>query len=171
MNRFGKLSLVIGGYGLALAGAFGASFLENLRQSLLTPQPSQGMGAFSESFVFAGALAFLSIPPTALGFWFLRPQKKLWTFLAYAAPALALTAPLAVLVCAVFRVFTLWKGPWAFLDFLGLVRIFATPVMATAFGILSFIAPEAKTRRALWVSAAIELLVAACIFIRFILFQ
>jgi hypothetical protein len=129
------------------------------------------MAAFSESFMFLGTLAVLSIPPTALGLWFLRGNEKAWRFLSYAAPAFSLTAVLAVIINSILNYLKLWDGVWALIDFIGMIRIFATPVMAGAYGVIALIAPNGRARRPLLISMAMELFVTTYTVIYFLLFN
>jgi hypothetical protein len=156
MSKLFKLGLVLLGYVLAFVAAYIISWLrERALQEMDPAQFSGGMQAFGDMLFFLGLFGALSLIPTAMALWFLRPFLKFWNFLSIAALYMASTAPVAVIL------FLLTHSPmlpdWVkIISFISLMKIMATPFFAFGFLITAFISPPQPRRWALFTAAAIE---------------
>jgi len=152
-----KTACVAAGYILALAVASAAEYIRYLFTQGPAAQAASGMYAGGDFMLFLGVLGFMSIFPTALGLYFLRPFKKFWVVFAYGALALALTAPLAEVTLMTLKTLQLCQAPlWDVVYLLGLLRIFATGVLAPGFALMAWVAPQKGPRLILLVAAGIE---------------
>ncbi len=156
-NFWLKTACVALGYLLALALACAAEYIRYLFTQGPAAQAAGGMYAGGDFFLFLGVLGFMSIFPTLLGLYFLRPFGKFWVFFAYGSLLLAFTGPLAEAALKAQQVFQLGQAGWLFwLNPLGIMRILATTVLAPGFALMALVAPQKGPRLILLVSAGIE---------------
>jgi hypothetical protein len=171
MNRIAKITLVLGGYATALLVAIVAFYLRQLATQGPDAQASSGMYAFGDAVLFLGVLGVLSVFPTALALFFLRPYEKVWRFYSVASLAFASTALAAELVNTALRVFGLYQSHWMVLGFFTLQRVFATPIFTLGFFICAFLAPDKRSRRSLLIAAGIEVAVGGYALIHLLIWQ
>jgi hypothetical protein len=154
--------LVIAGYAVAFVVAFVISYLrERVMQANDPVQFSGGMQAAGDFLFIAGLFGALSLIPTAMALYFLRPYPKFWNFISIAALIMGSTAPIAVIL------FLLTHSPilpnWVkVISFVSLMKIISTPFFAFGFLITAFISPPQSRRWALFAAAAMEGAVCAC---------
>lgn len=165
MSRISKVGIVLGGYAAALLVACTAFYARQLLAHYVAPQASSGMQAFGDLLFIAGLFAFLSLLPTALALYFLRPVEKFWVVLSIAALVLAATGPVAA---ATIR--SLASNPaFAYLGFFLLLRVLGAFLLGLGFLVCAVIAPVRRARLLLLVAAGIEGLVSAyafyCLFV------
>jgi len=165
MSRISKVGVVLGGYAGALLAAFAASYIRGHFTRYDPSQASGGMQAFGDFIFFAGLFAFLSLLPTALAFYFLRPFEKFWTVFSIASLALAATGPLAA---ATMRSLDRSNSFGALLGFFQLLRILGAFLLGLGFLVTAIIAPVRRARLLLLVSAGIEGVV--CVYVFYCLF-
>jgi hypothetical protein len=101
----------------------------------------------------------LSLLPTALALYFLRPYGKFWTVLSWGSVAVAVSGPLAVAGMQLHQI----GGGMAGL--LGFERLIASPFLSVGFVIGAVIAPGGRPRRALFAAAVIEVTLIAYVFL------
>jgi hypothetical protein len=155
MSRLSKLAVVLAGYVAALFVSCAAFYSWT---QLNTSQGSQGMQAFGDTVMFVGLFCVLSLIPTGLGLYFLRPFEKLWTAFSIASLMFAATGPFAAM--------TRWvhQSGWTTVELLGFPRIMAAPVLGLGLLICGVIAPTRRSRLALLAAAGIEIAVSAYVF-------
>jgi hypothetical protein len=158
-----KLGLVLAGYALALAGACEALWIRLLNTQDPATQASSGMYAFGDFLCLIGTFGILSLAPTGLALYFLRPWKIFWTAFALGALMLAVAGPIAA--CVLMR----WQpeGLLTAIAFIG--QSFGAPLLAVGFLISTIIAP---TRHARWllllaslIEGAVSVYVVVCLFV------
>jgi hypothetical protein len=155
MSRFGKVCLVVAGYGMAFAIASVVVALYVAATDGPDRQASSGMHAFGDSLFFLGIFGVASVPATGAALYFLRPYPRFWSALSRAALGIAATALLAVVVYFAGRTATAASalGMWAAL---AVLRLLATPLMALGFLLSALFAPGRAARNGLLVDTAIE---------------
>jgi hypothetical protein len=160
VNKYGKAGIVVAGYAAALVAAGVAVWLHDL----LIPAADAhgGMSAFGDSILFLIVFGVLSLAPTALALYWLRPVVKFWSLFSMAALVLAVTGPAAVAICILISARHAQDASWGFAQFLGWLRIAGAPLLAVGFLICAAIAPVRRPRRALLAAAAVE--VAVCMY-------
>lgn len=95
MTNRAKWALVLGGYAAALLAAATAWWWQGLWRR--ADPASAGMQAFGDALLAAGVFGALSLVPTGLAVWLLRPAVRRWALAVAALLALA-GAGLAALV-------------------------------------------------------------------------
>jgi len=146
MSNLSKLGIVLGGYAAALIAALATTYL----WTWLNPSPaSQGMQAFGDSLLFFTVFGLMSLLPTGLGLYFLRPFGGFWTVFSLASLVFAATGPFAAIKPV---------------GFLSVARAMAAPLFGLGFLICGVIAPAWRTRWILFASAATEFAVGAYAF-------
>jgi hypothetical protein len=151
-----KLAVVVLGYAAAPILAFaGASLLSWAKGTSNDPG---GMAAFGDLLGFIGLLGILSLPPTALALYFLRPFAKFWTIFSIASLSLA---TLGVVSAALMGKQHL--PPWSMLlvGFFGLVIVLGAPLLGISFLGFAWLAPKGSSRSRLIAAATIEFAVCA----------
>jgi hypothetical protein len=160
MSGLSKLGVVLAGYVATLFVACGAAYF----WTLLNPSPgSQGMQAFGDTLLFVGLFCVMSLVPTGLAFYFLRPFEKFWTVFSIASLVFAATGPFAAM--------TRWlnQSGWTTVEVLGLPRVMAAPLFGLGFLTCAVIAPTRRSRWVLLAAAGIEFAVSVyaffCLFV------
>ena len=157
-----KAALVVGGYAFAFAVGLAAVALEVRRTNALTPPPSDGMAAFSESLLFMAAFGAVALFPTAGALYFLRPVARFW----WLASGLALVIAASGLGAGGVFVFGNPSDGWTALAF---IRLMMAPFFVAGFALSAAFAPEGRWRRRLWVAVGIEGLGFACALAKWLL--
>ena len=150
--------IVILGYVAAFVVALAAFCVLTMIEDPLTSGVMNDFG----NLILCGALfGFLSIIPSGLALYYLRPFPKFWSVLGAVSVAFAITGPLAAVMLRRF------DGPgWqGMVGFFSLMRMFGAPVLAAAFVVGAIIAPRWKVRWALLSSSAVECVVAGYAFV------
>ena len=163
MKALVKSGVVLAGYVAAvlLASAALAVRLRNTQGP--DTEASAGMYAFGDAMLFLAVFGFAAIVPTGLAFYFLRPYRWFWTALSITALAIAATGFLA----ASIYILAAWCQPRSEQSFLmvwsalAVLRMLASPVLATGFAVFALIAPNRTSRWALAIAAGIDGAVAA----------
>ncbi len=160
MSGRSKLTVVLAGYGVALF----VSCTGLYAWTMLNPSPgSSGMQAFGDAVTFAGVFCFLSLFPTVLALYFLRPFEKLWMVLSVGALLFAATGPFAAMTKV------LHQTGWMSIEFFGLLRMMAAPLLALGLLACAVIAPSRRSRLGLFAAAGIEMVVSGyaffCLFV------
>jgi len=174
-SKFFKIGLVAVGYVAAFAAAWvGEDIYERLTW-VMRSQSSQGMVAEGDSILFFFLFGAAALVPTGLALYFTRSSLKFWSFLSIAAVAFALTGPLMEMANITMKALKLlelpMRMPWTLLSFLGLVRVFAAPLLAGAFFLSALIAPESSSRKKLLIAMGVETALCGFVFILYVFFQ
>jgi hypothetical protein len=161
MARWLKLAAVLAGYLLAFAAGAVAAWRYDVRVSSLPYDTSGGMYAGGQMMAALGTFLVVSLFPTLLGLWFMRPHPRFWKAVAAAALAFAGAGLVAVLSPLLVR------GPatgpaLVLLGLLQLAHLLGTPLWIAAFVALALLSPTRPARRLLVAATGVELLVAAC---------
>jgi hypothetical protein len=120
---------------------------------------SAGMYAFGDGLLFLAVFSVGSIPPTCLALFFLRPFHAFWPSLSIAALALAATSLSAVLIYAGAACGLVQSDFWQSWAALAVLRMLASPLLATGFLLACFLAPRPSSRWALLAATGIESIV------------
>lgn len=161
-----KIGLVLAGYAAALGLAVAAVYLESIVSQAVRGQNSQGMVAEGDSILFLAVFGFVSLFPTGLGLYFLRPYPRFWTIFSYVALVLAVTGPLAEAMNTSLRILQVFQSPWDIASFFGLARVFGAPILAAGFFATAWIAPDWKSRWKFLAACGIE--AALCFYVAFV---
>jgi hypothetical protein len=122
-------------------------------------QASAGMYAFADFLYFVGVLGVLSLAPTALGLYFLRPGERAWSWFSQGALVLAIVGPVAAVLVRPYQadsllVTALWLG-----------QILGSPLLVITFTAVSIFAPNRRTRWTLFAAGLAEGLVCLYAFV------
>jgi hypothetical protein len=157
-----KFAVVLGGYVAAFALACGAVAVRVAATSGPGTDASSGMYAFGDGLVFIAVFGAGAMLPTALAFFFLRPQRWFWIVLSVLAVAIGGTAIAAAVFYAIDSMLVLPdRSPLAMAGALGVMRMLVAPPLAGAFLLAAVFAPFRTPRWILVVAAGVECAVAA----------
>lgn len=156
-----RASAVLAGYVAALLAAAAAVHFRVLYTPQSGAEASAGMYLLGDALLFAAVFGLVALFPTGLALHYLRPHPRFWTGLSIASLALAVSGPAAALVAALSMSRQLSDHFWGIAVPLAFLRTFFAPLLATLWLIAGFIAPAQRSRRALFVAAAIEGVAAA----------
>ncbi len=166
MSRFVKFSVVLAGYTAAALAAGAALEIRLLNTQGPDVDASAGMYAFGDVMLFLAVFAFAALFPTGLALYLLRACRWIWTALAIAAPAIAVTGALAAAIYVLAACQALPpQSPLMIWAGLAVLRMLAAPPLAAAFVLSALIAPNRTSRWSLLAAAAIEGAVAAYAFL------
>ena len=157
MKTWMKVLLILAGYLAALIGAFLACWIND--HFLLPPDVRDtGMAAGGDMFLFTGVSVFLSFFPTSLALVFLRKNALFWSLFSKACLAFALGGFLLLVLDMTFHITQRRDlgGLAVMVMFLGMLRLFGTPILALGDGAFALIAPDPKVRRILLLAAGLE---------------
>jgi len=161
MGRWSKVGVVIAGYVAAVVAGVMAGWLYDARLEAMPYDTSGGMYAAGVMMASLGVFLVLSLAPTLLALWFLRPHTRFWNALAVSSIAFALAGLAAVLAPLVVR-----QPPQniglMLLSMLGLSQLLGVPLWLGAFMLFAFIAPTRQVRRKLVLAVAVEVVIGAC---------
>ena len=161
MSRWGKVGIVLGGYGLAFVAALVAGHLYNLRVSAFPYDTSGGMYAAGEAMSSLGAFLVVALAPTLAAFWFLRGSPRAWLTIAVGSLGFAVLGLIAVLMPLVYR-----ETPRDLLgvavSLLGLAQLLGVPFWLCAFALFAVLAPTRRSRRLLLGAVGLEVVIGVC---------
>jgi len=167
VNRWIKLVVVLGGYALALVVSVVTVALYDRRFTPAENQTMGGMIAGGEVMLGAGVFLLAALAPTGLALWFVRRHRPTWSVFSIASVAFAGVGLAAVLGMALQR--SEPHAPWlVFVDLFSVAHMLGWPVYLLGFGWFALLAPGNDLRRRLLVAAGIELVIAACSFVHFL---
>ena len=158
MRAAAKVGLVAAGY----VGAFlVASAVVAIYITSTSGPDRQTYGAmydFGDSILFLAVLAVAAVPATGAALFFLRPHRSFWLAICVAAPAVAVTALVAMIQYVAGQgaggaaAHTAWSA-------LAVLRILASPLFAGAFFLSGLLAPGRAFRLVLFTATLIEMVV------------
>ena len=157
MRAAAKVGLVAAGY----VGAFlVASAVVAVYVASTSGPDRQTYGAmydFGDSLLFLAVLAVAAVPATGAALFFLRPHRSFWLAICVAAPAVAVTALVAMIEYVAGQgagaaAHTSWSA-------LAVLRILASPLFAGAFFLSALLAPGRAFRLVLFTAGLIEMVV------------
>jgi hypothetical protein len=156
MNGLVKSGTVLGGYIIAVFVASVAVAIRIARTDGPDAQASAGMYAFGDALLFLAVFGVMSLVPTGMALFFLRPYRWFWTVLSLGTLALAATglAATAVYVWASYQ--ALPRSPLESWAALAVLRMLPAPLLATSFLLSGLLATTRSSRWALLVAAGIE---------------
>lgn len=146
MKVLERVLMVLCGYGVALGAAWVAVDLWQRSTQGPEAQASAGMYAFGDMILGMTVFGLAALVPTGLGFYFLRGAGRVWTVLAWAALAVALTAPAWALAMALDRRIPAGASLFHLFAALGVIRVFCAPLLGLAFGLGALFAPQGRPR-------------------------
>src|ERR1039458_7006482 len=98
------------------------------------PAPDIGSKwAFGDLLLFLAVFGIAALLPTGMAFFFLRPYRLFWTVLSIVAVVLAVTGVFATVVCVLASCCTVPCPPLEFCAALAVLRMLASPLLATSF--------------------------------------
>jgi hypothetical protein len=156
MKQFIKPGIVLVGYIIAFVLASQAVAIRIANTSGPDADASAGMYAFGDGILFLAVFGTVALLPTGLALVFLRPYHVFWTALSIMALALAVTglSAVSVYVAAYHGLLPGFaRQSWAAL---AVLRMLASPLLATCFLLAGIIAPARSSRWALLVATAME---------------
>jgi hypothetical protein len=168
MNRWKQLALVLGGYVLAVAAGVVAVVLYDRSFSPADSQAMGGMIAGGEMFLGAAVFGLVALVPTGLALWFSRGYPRLWSVFSIIGPTFALAGLAMVITTMATRGAVPTVPLLALAEFLGIVQMFASPLCFVAFLLFAALAPARHLRSRMLAGAAIEVAIAACALVRFL---
>jgi len=159
MSKLAKIGIILGGYSAAFTLA---SFLVYLRQMAVSPADlagSPGMYAFGDMTLFLAVFTLVAMLPTGFLLYFLRPFEKLWLVLSGFALAIAITAPVGVILSAMTMNLMGPRGPRTPLvtvGEIGFVRTMAAPLPFMVFLTFAIFAPSRRSRWSMLAATGLE---------------
>jgi hypothetical protein len=159
MGNFKKVLVVVCGY---VAAFTIASLIVYLRQ-LVTPAAalagSPGMYAFGDLMLFAGVFTLISLIPTGMTLYFLRPFEKIWVALSVFVLAIAVTAPVGAILSALTMKSMSpqpARSPLVIAGEFGFLRTMGAPLFFLVFLTFAIFAPSRRTRWSMLVATGFE---------------
>jgi hypothetical protein len=149
-----KVTLVAGGYILAVLVAIAAVALHTAMSNVAGGQASGGMSAFGDTVLFMGVFGVVALIPTGAALFFLRPYLLFWKLLSALGLVVAAMGVTAAILHAVGRNATV--SPLATLAGLSVLRILVSPILALAFFVCAALSPHRVPRLAFFTAAAME---------------
>ena len=168
MNRWIKLGIVLAGYVLAFVTSF---FMTALYDRQFSPEDNQTMGgmiAGGEMMYGSTIFVLVSLVPTGLALWFLRPSRRFWSAFSSAGLWFAIVGLAAVVAMLATTGMTDGVSLMLFVDLLSLVQMLGSPLWILSFALSAALAPAPDLRRRLLAALVIEFVIAACGFVHFI---
>jgi hypothetical protein len=169
MNRRMKVGLVLAGYAMAFAASILSVAIYDLRFSPADNQAMGGMIAGGEMMLGCAVFGLVSIVPTGLALWFLRGSRRFWSAFSAAGLAFAIVGLAAVLTPLAARGAMATVPVLVFVDLLGIAQMLGSPLWIGGFLLFAALAPARDLRRRMLLAAAIEIVVAACGLVHFLL--
>jgi hypothetical protein len=155
-----KISLVAGGYLMAVIVAAAAVILRVAFTSDPNAQASSGMYAFGDCLLFAGVFSAAALLPTAAGLYFLRPYPAFWMVFSWLCLTVAVTSLAAAAIYQCGRQ-AAEPSTLSTLASLSMLRVLMAPPLAIAFLLSALLGPSRNPRLVLLVATAMETLVSA----------
>jgi hypothetical protein len=168
MNRWTKLALVLAGYALAIASSIVSVLVYDSR---FTPADNQAMGgmiAGGEMMLAGAVFCALSLPPTGLALWFLRGSRRFWSAFSAAGIAFAVAGLAAVLTPLVAGRAMATEPALMLVGLVGIVQMLGSPLWIGGFVLFAALAPARDQRVGMLVAAAIEVVIAVCGLVHFL---
>jgi len=167
-SRWTRPAIVAAGYLSSMAVAVVAVVLYDNSFSAADQQAMGGMIA-GGGMMLGGAVFFLlSLVPTSVALWFLRENRLAWSVFTLAALAVAVVGLFAVFLPLAPRA---WLATVPALDLLGMLSplwMLSTPLWIGGFLLFAVLAPATDLRRRLLVATAIEVAIAGCGLVHFL---
>jgi len=157
-----KAGLVVAGYIVAFAIASAVVAIYVTATNGPDRQSSSGMYAFGDSLLFLAVFGVAAVPATGAALFFLRPYRSFWRVLSVAALGIAITGLAAFIDYVAARTADAASIPHAW-SALAVLRILVAPLLALAFLLSGFFAPNRSSRIALLVATVSEVAVFASI--------
>jgi hypothetical protein len=168
MNRWMKLGLVLAGYAFAFAASIVTVALYDRRFSPADNQTMGGMIAGGEMMLGFAVFAPVSLVPTGLALWFLRSSRQFWSAFTIAGLAFAIVGLAAVLMPIASRDAMVHVPALVLVGLLGIVQMMGAPLWLGGFLLFAALAPARDMRRRMLVAAGIEVVIAACGLVHFL---
>ena len=156
MDALVKVGAVLAGYVVAVLVASAAVAVRLADTSGPDAQASAGMYAFGDLLLFVAVFGVVALLPTGMALFFLRPCRLFWTVLSIAALVLAATGVFATAVCVLASCWTVPCRPLEFCAALAVLRMLASPLLATSLLLSVFVAPDWTSRWVLLAATGIE---------------
>ncbi len=122
--------------------------------------------------ISGGALfALFSLAPTGLALWFLRHRRKIWSAFSSASLAFAIVGLVAVLAAPAIDQWATRLPVLVLLGLLALAQMLGSPLWIGSFALFAALAPARDLRRRMLVALMIEVVIAACGLIHFLVTQ
>lgn len=163
-----KTGLVLAGYAAAVLAAMAAVAVRLSNTQGPDADASAGMYAFGDGLLFLAVFGAVSLVPTGMALYFLRPYRWFWVALSVAAMVLAATG-VAAGVVLLFTANEPLGSPWQYWAALAFLRMLPGPLLATSFLLGAAIAPRGWWRWALLAATALEGMVLFCAFVQWLL--
>lgn len=153
MRAAAKVGMVAAGYVGAFVVASAVVAVYVASTSGPNRQTYGAMYDFGDSLLFLAVLGVAAVPSTAAALFLLRPYRRFWLSLCVVAPAVAITALVALIeyVAAKGAAHHAWSA-------LAVLRILTSPLFAGAFFLSGLLAPGHAFRLVLFAAALIEML-------------
>lgn len=169
MSRLTRLSLVLGGYALAFVTSGVCVVLYDRRWTAQDNQTMGGMIAGGEMLLGFAVFCLVSLVPTGLALWFLRDSRRFWSAFTTAGLVFASTGLAAVLLpLAVGRGAMGTVPALVWVDVLAIAQMFGSPLWIGGFLLFAVLAPAPDLRRRMLVATAIEVVIAGCGLVHFL---
>jgi hypothetical protein len=168
MSRWVKWIMVLSGYGLAFFASVLAVAIYDRRFTAADNQAMGGMIAGGEMIYGIGVFVLASLVPTGLALWFVRRHRPTWSAFSTVCLAFAVAGLGAVASVIVTRGATR-PGIMMLVDLFGLFQTLGSPLWIGAFALFALLAPARDLRRRMLVAAAIEVVIAGCGLLLFLL--
>ena len=165
MKKLWKVALVVAGYVAALLAACAAEVVRQIQTSGPDVQASAGMAAFGDVALFLAVFGGLSLIPTALALWFLRPYRKFWIAFSLLSLAVAAMGPVATWMVVLDPAQQPRGWFWDIAGPFWILRVLGAPLFAFGFFVCAVVAPCRGPRWALLTVAAVDAVLSACVFI------
>src|SRR5262245_20398477 len=169
MNRWIKLAVVLAGYVLAFVTS---SVLVAIDDRQFSPADNQAMGgmiAGGEMMYGIAVFLLVALVPTALALWFLRRHRKSWSLVTNACLGFAVAGLVAVLAMVATRGAAARVPVLALIGLFSLAQMLGSPLWIATFGLFALLAPACDLRMRMIVAAAIEVVIAGCGLVLFLL--
>jgi hypothetical protein len=163
-----KLGIVLAGYALAFVASVVAVAINELRFSPADNQAMGGMIAGGQLLLACAVFGVVSIAPTGLALWFLRGSRRFWSAFSAAVIVFAVVGLAAVLALLVAGRAMTTAPALVFVGFVGIVQMLSAPLWIGGFLLAAALAPAPDLRRRVLAAAAIELVIAACGLVHFL---
>jgi len=149
VKPLGKISLVIAGYGLALAMAATAVACHIMALSALGLKDYSGMNAFGDFLLFMGVFWLAASPANVAALFFLRPYPAFWRVFSSGAVVFGVIGLAAFAVWFVADAQSTAAG-------LAFFRLLAAPLAFIGFLLSACFAPNRRARLVLFSATAME---------------
>jgi hypothetical protein len=159
MKPFAKIGLIALGYIAAFAVASGVTAVRVALTSGPDAQASSGMSAAGDAFLWLTVFGICALVPTGAALYLLRPYRRFWELIGFAAVVVAVTGVAAAVLYARGRTGEL--SVLAVLATLSPLRMLVAPMCALGFLVCALVSPRGAPRLALLSAACIEVGISA----------